>query len=248
MESMQSMAGEGRGEGTSSVMAKLKAAGGIFVLMAIMLGLAVFFNPGTVSAMSRAPEPAPVVEAPAAEKTIMAFGDSLVAGQGLPLDKSFPAQLEAALKRAGHNVKVINAGVSGDTTAGGLARLDWSLQQNPDYVIVALGANDMLRATDPAATRRNLEEILKKLQAAKKPVLLAGMRSLRNMQGFFGDSYSKMYKELASEYDAVYYPFFLEGVAMEPQYNQGDGLHPNEAGVALMVENLLPAVEELLEN
>lgn len=219
----------------------------LFFLMAMMLGLAVFFNPNTSYAMSRAPETAPVAATPAAEKTIMAFGDSLMAGYGLPLEKSFPAQLEAALKKAGHNVKVINAGVSGDTTAGGLARLDWSLQQNPDYVIVALGANDMLRATDPVATRQNLDEILKKLQVAKKPVLLAGMRSLRNMHGFFGDSYSKMYKELAEEYDAVYYPFFLEGVAMEPKLSLDDGMHPNEAGIALMVENILPDVEELLE-
>ena len=184
----------------------------------------------------------------AAPKKILAFGDSLTAGYGLPLDQAFPAQLEKKLKEKGYDVSVINAGVSGDTTAGGLTRLEWTLQQNPDYVILALGANDMMRAIDPKVSRENLRQMMEILKKKNIPVLLAGMKSFRNLSELLGSGYQSMYKDLAKEYGAVYYPFFLKDVALESKYNQEDGIHPNPAGVAVMVDNILPSVEKLLKS
>lgn len=176
------------------------------------------------------------------------FGDSLTAGLGLPADQAFPARLQARLVQKGYSVETLNAGVSGDTTAGGLSRLEWTLEQNrPDALILALGANDMLRALDPKLTRGNLEAMLEILKKHDIPVLLAGMRSFRNLGAVFGDSYQDMYEDLADDYDAVYYPFFLEGVATDAALNQDDGLHPNASGVEKMVDNILPDVMELLE-
>lgn len=183
----------------------------------------------------------------AAQKTLMVFGDSLVAGYGLPVDQSFPAQLEKKLRENDCDVKVINAGVSGETTAGALSRLEWSLQDNPDYIILITGANDMLRAIDPKSTRENLRRILDILEQKKIPVLLAGMRSFRNLGEIFGGQYEGMYKELAEKYDTAFYPFFLDGVAMDAALNQQDGLHPNEKGVALIVDKMMDDVEDLLE-
>lgn len=181
------------------------------------------------------------------QKTILAFGDSLIAGYGISSEYSFPAQLEKRLRAAGHEVKVINAGVSGDTTSGGLTRLEWTLEQKPDFVILELGANDMLRGIDPRITRENLQKMLDILKARNIPVLLTGMRSLPNMGSLFGDSYQKMYKELSKKYGTAYYPFFLEGVALEPGYVLEDGLHPNARGIAVVVDNILPTVEKLLK-
>lgn len=181
-------------------------------------------------------------------KKLLAFGDSLTAGYGIPVEKSFPAQLEKKLREQGHDVEVINAGVSADTTSGGLTRLAWTLDaQQPDFAIVALGANDMLRGTDPEVTRRNLKKILKTLKQRKIPVLLAGMKATPNLGPAFADSYQKMYQALAGKYAAVYYPFFLEGAALEPGLVQDDGLHPNEQGVAVIVGKILPSVKELLQ-
>lgn len=181
------------------------------------------------------------------KKTLMVFGDSLVAGYGLPLDQAFPAQLERKLKEEGHDVRVLNAGVSGDTTAGGLARLEWSLQDDPGFVILVLGGNDMLRAINPDVTRKNLKGMLEILKARKIPVLLSGMRSYRNLGEIFGGSYQRMYEDLAEEYDAVFYPFFLEDVALDATLNLEDGMHPNARGIAVIVDNIYDAVEELLE-
>lgn len=182
------------------------------------------------------------------QKTILAFGDSLTVGHGIPLEKAFPAQLEERLREKGYEVTVINAGVSGETTSGGLTRLEWVLdQQKPDFVILELGANDMLRGVDPKVTRDNLQKMLDILKGKKLPVLLAGMRAMPNMGDLFGGRYQKLYKELAKKYDAVYYPFFLEGVILEPTLMQEDGLHPNVAGVAVIAENILPAVKKLLK-
>lgn len=180
-------------------------------------------------------------------KKILVFGDSLVAGYGIPLEQAFPAQLEARLKKEGENVTVINAGVSGDTTSGGLTRLEWTLAQNPDYVILELGANDMLRGTDPEVTRDNLRKMLEILKQKKIPVLLAGMKALPNYGIPYMLKFNGLYKPLAKKYDAVYYPFFLEDVATKQNLQLEDGMHPNPAGVAVIVENILPKVKDLLE-
>lgn len=189
---------------------------------------------------------AQVTPAQAAEKTILAFGDSLTAGLGLPKEQAFPAKLEQKLRAEGYNIRVINAGVSGETTAGGLRRLDWSLEENPDFVILALGANDMLRGLDPKEAQKNLDAMLQTLQKRKIPVLLAGMKSFMNLGPLYGSKFNGIYEDLADKYDTFYYPFFLEDVALEPELNQDDGIHPNAAGVDVMVENIYPYVEELV--
>ncbi len=180
------------------------------------------------------------------EVVIVAFGDSLVAGYRLPPDKSFPAQLEAALQEEGRNVRVVNAGVSGDTSADALARLDWALPDDADAVIVELGANDALRGFDLDETRRALDEILMKLKGRDLPVLLAGMEAPRN----YGEDYSRrfrvMFAELAEKHDTLFYPFFLKGVALNPELNMPDGIHPTAEGVTVIVENILPKVRELI--
>ncbi|MEE3107033.1 MAG: arylesterase [Pseudomonadota bacterium] len=179
-------------------------------------------------------------------RTIMAFGDSLTSGYGLPPADAFPVKLEAALRARGHAVRVINAGVAGDTTAGGRARLAWMLADKPDAVILELGANDGLRGLDPAETQANLRAIMEQLKAADLPVLLAGMRAPPNLGRDFGAEFDTIFATVALEYDALFYPFFLEGVAARPTLNQNDGIHPNSAGVAIVVERIIPSVEALL--
>jgi acyl-CoA thioesterase I len=173
---------------------------------------------------------------------ILALGDSLTAGYGLPPGQGFAPQLERALKESGVEAQVIDAGVSGDTSAGGLARLDWALADAPDLVILELGANDMLRGVDPAETRANLDAILAKLREAGPRVLLAGMRAAPNLGPDYGGAFEGLYAELATKYDVPLYPFFLEGVATDPDLNLADGLHPNEAGVGEIVRRILPHV------
>jgi len=183
----------------------------------------------------------------AAEKRLLVLGDSLTAGYGLPSAQAFPVRLEAALRARGVAVTVINAGVSGDTTAGGLARLDWSLADKPTHVIVELGANDMLRGLDPAQAKRNLDQILARLRAEKLPTLLAGMLASRNLGAEYQTAFDAMYPDLAKTHGAALYPFFLDGVATDPALNQNDGLHPNARGVERIVERILPATLTLLE-
>ncbi len=179
---------------------------------------------------------------------LLALGDSLTAGYGLPTDQTFPVQLEAALRDRGYNIAVINAGVSGDTTAGGLARLDWALSDEPDLVLVELGANDGLRGLDPRDTRRNLAAILERLSERDMPTLLAGMYAPPNLGREYGEVFNALYPELAEAYSVPLYPFFLEGVAAVASLNQADGIHPNGSGVAVIVENMLPAVIALIES
>jgi acyl-CoA thioesterase-1 len=181
-----------------------------------------------------------------AETRILALGDSLTAGYGLPAGEGFTGQLERALKARGLEVRVLNAGVSGDTTAGGLARLDWALGDRPDAAIVALGANDMLRGLDPARAEQNLGAILGKLKALGVPVLLAGMRAAPNLGREYAERFDAIYPALARQYGAQLYPFFLEGVAAVPGLNQPDGIHPTAEGVAEMVRRILPHVEQLV--
>lgn len=178
---------------------------------------------------------------------IVALGDSLSAGYGVGPGESFPEQLQAALRDAGHDVSVANAGVSGDTTSGGLARLEWSVPQEADLVIVELGANDALRGISPEITERNLDQILAKLQARDQTALLAGMMAPPNMGPDYAAEFDGIYQRLADKYDVAFYPFFLDGVAAEPALNQDDGMHPNPEGVAVIVERILPAVTEALD-
>ena len=177
---------------------------------------------------------------------ILAFGDSLTAGFGLPRDQSFPAQLERRLRADGIDVRVINGGQSGDTTAGGRARLDWSLADKPDLVILELGANDMLRGINPATVRANLNAMIEKIKASGAKLLLAGMRATPNWGEKYQKDFDRIYPELARTHDVALYPFFLDGVAMDPELNQPDGLHPNERGVAMIVERVAPRVADLL--
>jgi acyl-CoA thioesterase I len=177
---------------------------------------------------------------------IVALGDSLTAGQGLPADQAFPAKLEQALRAKGLAVEVTNAGVSGDTASSGLARLDWSIPEGTDAVIVELGANDMLRGIDPKITRHALEGIVRRLADRRVAVLLAGMRAAPNLGPDFGRDFEAIYSELAARNDLLLYPFFLDGVAGEAELNQRDGLHPTAAGVDAIVARILPKVEELV--
>ncbi len=178
---------------------------------------------------------------------LLALGDSLTAGYGLGKDQGLTAKLEAALKSKGRDVQVVNAGVSGDTTAGGLARLDWSLAETPDAVLVALGANDMLRGLPPQEAERNLDAILARLQERKLPVLLIGMKASANLGLDYAGQFDAIYPRLAKKYGVPLYPFILEGVALKPGLNQEDGLHPNEKGVDEIVRRLLPDVLRLLD-
>jgi acyl-CoA thioesterase-1 len=186
------------------------------------------------------------VPAAARMPEVLAFGDSLTAGLGLPADEAFPALLEARLHADGLAVRVINAGVSGDTTAGGLARLDWALAARPDLVLLALGANDALRGTDPATVRANLDKMIGRIQATGAKVLLIGMLAPSNWGTDYARNFDRIYPELAKAHDVPLYPFFLEGVAMDPHLNQPDGLHPNARGVAVIVDRIAPLVARLL--
>lgn len=186
------------------------------------------------------------VPAAARPPEVLAFGDSLTAGLGLPADEAFPARLEARLHADGLAVRVVNAGVSGDTTTGGLARLDWALADKPDLVLLALGANDMLRGTAPATVRANLDKMITRIQASGTGVLLIGMRCMSNWGADYERDFDRIYPELAKAHGVPLYPFFLEGVAMDPQLNQPDGLHPNASGVAIMVDRIAPLVARLL--
>ena len=178
--------------------------------------------------------------------TIVVFGDSLVAGYGLGPGEAFPEQLAARLTEAGHAVEIINAGVSGDTTTGGLSRLDWSIGAEADAVILELGANDALRGISPEITRKNLAEMLERLKKRNLPVVLAGMLAPPNMGPEYGAKFNAIYGDLAKKYDTLIYPFFLDGVAAVPELNQADGIHPTKEGIALIVERFFPIAEKLI--
>jgi acyl-CoA thioesterase I len=177
---------------------------------------------------------------------IVALGDSLSAGLGLPAQAAFPARLEQALKAKGLDATVANAGVSGDTASGGLGRLDWSVPEGTEAVILELGANDALRGLDPNVTKAALDKILSKLKARHIAVLLAGMRAPRNLGPDFVRAFDAIFPALASTHSVGFYPFFLDGVVTDPKLNLGDGLHPNAPGVDVIVARILPKVEELI--
>ena len=182
----------------------------------------------------------------AASKTLMLYGDSLMAGLGLQASDAFAAQLEAALEADGYDVNINNASVSGDTSAAALARLDWTLAEQPDAVLLGLGGNDMLRGLSPTQMRENLAIILTRLQDQNIPVLLLGMRASPSLGENYVTTFDAVF-DLSSEFKVPLYPFFLEGVALDPSLNQPDGIHPNARGVSIMVRKVLPQVEELLD-
>ena len=199
---------------------------------------------GTFQLGLAAGEPA---KSPSKVIKIVAFGDSLTAGYGLRPRHAFPAVLARALKARGENVLVVNAGVSGDTTGAALARLDWAIPRDADAVIVELGANDALRGLDPLAARSNLDKIVYRLKSRNIEVLIAGMLPPANYGDHYRKIFGSMYADLAKKHDVLYYPFFLEGIALKRHYNLPDGLHPNARGVAKIVTNILPMVLKLIE-
>jgi len=185
--------------------------------------------------------------ASAAPVKILAFGDSLIAGYGLPEGDGFVPQLQQALEKMGREVTVINGGLSGDTTAGGLSRLDWMLAEKPDMVILELGANDMLRGLSPDEARANLDATIQRIKESGAKLLLAGMLASRNMGADYQSKFDAIYPDLARAHEVALYPFFLDGVAARPELNQQDGLHPTKDGVAVIVSNILPHVTKLLD-
>jgi acyl-CoA thioesterase-1 len=178
---------------------------------------------------------------------VVALGDSLTAGFGLPPGQAFPDALQRALKARGLDVEIVNAGVSGDTAADGLARFDWSVADGADALIVELGANDMLRGFDPAVTEASLREIMEKARARHLPTLLAGMRAAPNLGADYQRRFDAIYPDLAKRYGAALYPFYLDGVAGDPKLNQRDGLHPTREGVERIVAAMTPTVVNFLD-
>ena len=188
----------------------------------------------------------PWVSIAAQPPRILALGDSLTAGYGLDTDDEFPSQLQRKLIAMGFAARVLNGGVSGDTSAGGLARLDWALADRPSHAIIELGANDGLRGLDPVAMRANLDAIIRRLQSANIAVLLTGMRAPPNLGRSYESAFNKVFPELAKKHNVVFYPFFLSGVAARPALNLTDGIHPNRDGVAVIVDRIAPYVVRLL--
>ncbi len=213
-------------------------------LVATLVAL-IFGTPATARAPSEASAKAPAPR----EKLVLAFGDSLTAGYQLKPGQGFVPQLETALRKEGHAVRVHNAGVSGDTTAQGKARLPWvlsSLKARPDLAIVALGANDMLRGQPPAQAKANLDAILTELNRRGIPVVLAGMLAAPNLGSAYAKEYNAIFPALAKKHGAALHPFFTNGVTAQPRYLLADGMHPNPAGVAVMVNGILPTVRAKL--
>ena len=177
---------------------------------------------------------------------IVALGDSLTAGFGLPQEAAFPMRLAKALEAKGVSVEIVNAGVSGDTSSGGLSRVDGSVPDDAEAVIVELGANDMLRGIDPKVTRAALEAIVKRLKERGLAVLLCGMLAPPNYGADYGRDFDSIYPDLAAKYGVLFYPFFLDGIVADKTLNQADGMHPTAAGVDRIVERILPKAEELV--
>jgi acyl-CoA thioesterase-1 len=224
-----------RSYGTSAVAVE----GRLTSFMHIIVLILALLMTGTAFAQAPAAAPAKPIK-------MVVLGDSLSAGFGLTAAAAFPVRLQKSLESKGIKVDMINAGVSGDTASGGRDRLDWSIPEGTDVVIVELGANDALRGTDPAVTRAALSDILTRLKARKIAVLLCGMLAPPNYGSDYANRFNAIYLELAKTFDVPLYPFFLDGVAVEKKLNQADGIHPTAEGVDLIVKNILPTVEALL--
>ncbi len=206
--------------------------------------MTIIFACAAALAVLAAPASAPLAQGQPLRLVVL--GDSLTAGYGLPQEAAFPAVLERALKAKGYRVEIANAGVSGDTSSGGLDRLDWSVPDGTDGVIVELGANDMLRGLDPAVPRRAIGAIVERLKARNIPVMLAGMYASRNLGPDYVQKFDSLYQDIAKRHDLVLYPFFLDGVAGERSLNLPDGLHPTAKGVEIIVGRILPTVESFI--
>jgi acyl-CoA thioesterase-1 len=179
---------------------------------------------------------------------LVVLGDSLSAGLGLPAQEAFPTKLQKSLQAKGIAIDMTNAGVSGDTTSGGRDRLDWSVPDGTDGVIIELGANDALRGIDPDLTRTALTDIVQRLKARKIPLMLCGMLAPPNYGAEYAARFNSIYPDLAKKFDVPLYPFFLDGVAADAKLNQADGIHPTAAGVDIIVGNIMPTVEAFLRN
>lgn len=190
---------------------------------------------------------ATVAPTAASSGVIVAMGDSLTEGLGVNMEDAYPAQLERKLQAAGYNYTVVNAGVSGETTSGALARVDWVLTLKPKLVILATGGNDSLRAIDPALTKENIRKLVQALQAADVPVVLAGMQTVQNLGDDYTNAFRAIYPAVAEEYHLILIPFFLEGVAGDPKLNQADFIHPTAEGYKIVVETIYPYVVQGLE-
>lgn len=208
----------------------------IFNAFALVAGLFLWLLPAILPVQAEDSRPIKIV----------AIGDSLTAGYGLKLSEAFPAKLQAALRAKGIKAEVINSGVSGDTSAGGRQRLAWALADKPDFAILELGANDGLRGLEPKQTRENLEAIILALKEKQIDILLTGMLAPPNLGKQYGDEFGAVYPALAQKHNLLLYPFFLDGVAAHPSFNQADGIHPTAQGVDMIVERILPYVEKLI--
>ena len=206
-----------------------------FYISLFLLAIFIFANVSPVSSEIKQPV-----------TKLMIFGDSLTAGYGLKKTDSFSEKLAKALKNKGRNVQIVLSSISGDTTAGGKARLDWALADKPDAFLLELGANDGLRGIDPSVSRENLEHILRKLRKNGVRILMAGMLAPPNLGKEYSREFNNIYSSLAEKYSVLFYPFFLEGVAANPQLNQADGIHPNPKGVDEIVKRMLPIVMKLV--
>ncbi len=217
---------------------------GCFIMLGIYGATQIFFPPTPADIV-------PVVVVPSEstyETTIVAFGDSVTAGYGIALDQAYPSILEQLLIAQGYSVRVINAGVSGETSAGGLRRVDFIKSLKPDVVILALGGNDVLRGLRPEDTKSNLKEIITQFKQEGIPVILVGMYAPNNLGGAYGVEFNTLYPALSTELEVPLVPFLLEGVALQKELNQNDGIHPNEAGAKIIAEkNILPSLVPLLQ-
>lgn len=223
---------------------------GVLLVVALVVGVMMFGREGS-DVMPALPTPPyttstmPVVAA--ASTTILVFGDSITAGYGLPLSDAFPSQLERTLIAKGYSVRVINSGVSGETTAGGLRRAPFASSQGADIVVLALGGNDVLRGIPPASSKQNLEGMIELFKAKGAKVVLAGMRAPSNLGATYVREFDAMYPNLTEKYNLSLVPFLLDGIALDSALNQADGIHPNKEGARMLVEkNILPALLPLL--
>lgn len=218
----------------------------LYILAVIMTGAILFQGCDNQSESSTGTTP--VNKRPVSPgQVIVALGDSLTAGYGVELDKSYPALLQKKLEAKGYPFRLVNAGVSGETSSGTLSRLDWILSQQPDIVILEIGANDGLRGIDTALVERNIDTILQRLQENNVITVLAGMKMVRNLGEEYTREFDSIYPRLAEKHQVIFMPFFLEGVASDPSLNGDDGIHPNESGYKIITENIYPYVVLAIE-